>query len=443
MDSILRTYPHAVAGDLVFVSNKAGGLPIETYQRTRGFPHPSKVHVAIVVSPLDMMEAMVGKSAYSMVFPDWITSRAKRFTDDVFHVLRSPKASVENTGKIIDAALYYLDEKYALRDVARDSVRETPVRLGYSICSVLAAKILVRSGAINTEELPLTRQLYPGPMFEILSSLGWYSIDATEIYFRNPVPEMSQSPMNIRQQAMAGTRMLREQTKIASDIVRILDGHLASVPSEDAIYTIANSGETATFDYLAERIVGVIADYARALREKETGALNWKDQETHGSEVSAISKQAIQEAEFVLKLFNALIERIKGSLHSDQFVNELNAACDALKASGVVPQEQVKSLLKRYLDAEINFYAATGEHAELFSETEFQFDFSNIKKALKEDYDDLEQLAESLTGTIESGRAYAASKADVIGNYRDSLRVIVGEEKMDEIGSALETYLTK
>lgn len=431
-------YPHAVAGDLVFVSNTVKGLPIEAYQRARQFPHPQKVHVAVVVSPVDMMEAMIRKEAYSMPFPLW---RESRRDSDVFHVLRHPDAKVENTGALMDAGLYYLEEYYAWRDVVRDTLKDTPSKLGYSICSGLAVKILNRSGVLDVEELEVSGQIYPGPLFEMLSNHGWYQVQVDDGYFDNRVIDASESPMNTRIASKLSSDRVREMGEVANEITNYMTGILNSVPAKAAFHAFSASGETTTLDFIAEKIVDIVYDHARAFHQLKTGEVNWKDKAEHQDRINKIMAQAEIEKDIVFKFLSELRQAITESLDENELIEQSTGVRDELLRNGFVSEARAKALVDIYVKAESEFLRATGIQASEFSKARYNFDFDRLDIYCEADEELIKKIIRALTKYFESVRRFIEQMALQIGRCRDALESAINKEALGKVDRLVRTDL--
>jgi len=428
--SVLSFYPYAVAGDLVFVSNTVKGLPIEAYQRMRQFPHPEKVHVAVVVSPVDMMEAMIRKEAYSVPFPQW---RKSRKLNDVFHVLRHPDAKVENTGELVDAALYYLEESYAFGDVIRDTIKDTPSKLGYSICSGLAVKILNRSGVLDVDELAVTGQVYPGPLYSMLSDLGWYSVQVDDTYFNNRVIDASGSLMNIRISSKISSDRAHEMGEVAAEITNYMTGVLESVPAKDALHVFSESSETTALEFIAEKIVNIVYDQARALHQLNSGEKNWKDKAGHNERIEKIVQQAEIEKDIVFKFLNALQEAVRGSLDAERWIEQSIGIRAEFIHSGVASEVRIRALVDMYVKAESEFLRATGFQAAEFSNARFTFNFDHLYIYREADEELLGEIIDALTKYFESVQKLVAHTALQIGRCREVLESVVNQEALNMI----------
>ena len=431
-------YPHALAGDLVFTTNKMRSLPIEGYQRLRRFPHPEKAHVACIVSPTDIMEAMLGEESYSLTFAEWLATRPE---DEQRFVLRNPNMRHEDAGKIIDAALFYLDEKYALKDALRDTIQDTPERLGYSICSVTAGKILKRTGLVDQSLIPAGRQIFPGPLYALLLENGWQKLILGPTYFTSDVATSMPSIVQQRLSTEKSSAMMRKTMAVADDIISTFDGFLDVLPTQDTFFSIAASEAASVLDIISDQILDVVNNHARAWLRIKQGVGNWKDTSTYRQELNVLINTTRKKELLVCKLMSSLLESVEKGFPIKSIGSSIRAIHDDISDGGTLTSDQLDDVLNLYYQCELNFLAVVGMRAAAYSSQPVFFDDSTLESLGEEDRAAILEVFNSLHDYFDSTRIALGRYAKQVGNIRGIVATLVTPESMITIDDLVQNQM--
>lgn len=421
----LDDYPHAVAGDVIFVSGAKKG-PVEFFQRRKKMPHPEKGHVACVVSPVDIVEAMIGEDTYSLVFSEWLATRAD---GDQFFVLRHPNAAIEQTDKVIDAALFYLEESYALEDALRNS----PEREGRSICSVTAAKILRKSELVEPDCFSRNEQVYPGPLYQMLLDLGWREIAPGDAYFENRVISEAESPMAMRTKTKKSVDLMRAMTSKTDEFIATMDGLLGSMPKDDIFFALSANEVNRPLDLIATQIADIAVNHCRALKRIESGIENWRDRSVIRVQLDQLRARTDRKEKLAFDLLTDLLRRTKQSLNDAGFVDASCQAADAMKQGAIPSKNVTKTLVDSYLQAELTFLASTGQLAHEFELPQITFPQDQIDALSEEHQNTVRSMHESLVRYYNSVGTAIQAHATQIGNARSVVEGVVGSEAIEKL----------
>jgi len=430
----LGDYPHAIAGDLVFVRGAKRGL-VERYQRAHRMPHPEKSHVACVVSPVDMMEAMWRKTSYSLVFSEWLRTRKK---SDKFYILRHPNASVEKTSDVIEAALFYLEEVYALDD----ALRNAPESVGKSICSVTAAKILRRAGLIEPQLLPMNQQIYPGPLYSMLLNLGWIELEMTDQYFANGVVPESHSPMQTRIKTMKAARYMRSMTAQTDGLIATMDTFFAKAEAKDVFWALAASRDSSALQYLADQISDVVLNHCRVLTRAEKGSVNWKETDESQNQIRELIKLTEEKQAIIFDLLQRIGDEVKACFNMEEFLEGMKRVKAALASSGIVSENDARRMLNSYLQAEVSFLAVTGSLAKDFILPPITLPRLQIEQLNTKDREHINEVGRVLESYYESVGNQIEGQADQIGIARQVLGVIFEDSSMQNIDELVSSKMS-
>jgi len=117
------------------------------------------------------------------------------------------------------ACAYFLGEKYNILDVLNND----PYRLGYSICSSLAHKVILRAQLIENSDLSTRRNILPGELYSSLVRRGWTRIEASSsTYFDDhKLGLASISPIHAHEQGRRNRIFMRSVEPVLESIHEI------------------------------------------------------------------------------------------------------------------------------------------------------------------------------------------------------------------------------
>lgn len=155
-----------MTGDLVFCT---GNPLIKSMQTLPTFSTKKITHVAIMASPSEIAEAMIGQDVSVVSLESWAKERHKNNPNETNVVLRS-RAIANKPLAIQRRITYYLEEPYRIQNIFDWT------QAGTSICTSFVAKVL--STADILAEPSLRNGLLPGRLFKHLKENNFYEVDA-------------------------------------------------------------------------------------------------------------------------------------------------------------------------------------------------------------------------------------------------------------------------
>lgn len=430
-------HPYALPGDLLFVLKARKHIPIETAGRMTKRPNPHILHAATVVTTDDVVEATFRKLAYCVRLRDW---RAAGAQGNRYVVLRQPDSNNQiKMQSMINAATYYLNEEYALRDVIIDVFVPQPEKAGRSICSMLAAKILRRAKVVDQKQLPLRRQLYPGELFALLKGLGWVEISTDDgKYFSGIASQLSLSPMELKSSMTEHFNLIESAFGDTWKLARSKIKAIQKVPDDCLIFSFAMKSDYSVFKYSREILKIGIVDVCMIAQKQARQPENWKDEAAHVSEDHEALDEAyaiIQSALRLLNLFLAKLAKIADVIS----VIEI----DRIEAAEAWPNERlscIKAALMAHAEADMKFFLLTGQPA-----AEFLRDWApasllwldvwpvegDVERASVEPL--VRELWEEASGQLEEVQKCAVMTAESIIRIDAVLKAHVDQETLDDV----------
>lgn len=431
------SFPYALPGDVLFVRRGDERNGVVLYQRRHELPNPHIGHAAIVVSPLEAMEADNDKLAYTIKLANWAEDLHE---DDQLLVLRKPEsAGIRNLGQVIDAAVYWLDQEYSLADARRNA----PISLARSSCSVLVAKILERSELLEPASWSKDKQIYPGELFKLLKEQGWKEVDSGDDYFSNHLGLPLYSPVNSHKLTYLLRSKVNQMHDNLSPIREIYWDHLIElVESKDIPFLLPIRVSTgfSSLSLIRCLLDDIVGEYQRAETLVELGAGTWKVQSSHAKNINDI----LENTESKVASFQRAILRFLGDM---KIINKEIDPTNFTKAIINDPSNltnissNIESSINNYIKGELDFCMTVGMTADDFID-DIPVAFSGEQINTSDSKFSFANTAESeLSLRYEDATEVCLRTAKAILAVKQIISILVDKKDLEKLRSKLHCHI--
>ena len=428
---IQSNYAAPISGDIIFVVSPNEKHAVKTYQKAFSKPQPDVVHVAVIVTPIDVLETNFGKHAFTLTPPEWKDARGE---GEFYRIMRRTDLPLaDKQDKMTEAGTYFLDEKYNISDV----FTEKPHRLGFSICSGLAHKILLHAGLISSAEFPANRNILPGELLIGLQEMGWTEIQSNQ-YFDDRISELVPlSPIAVSEKGRQQRATMRSYEAVFDQIHEMASG--ANLTRRDLLKTECMMANRSVFDVLASEISTLYQQSVHLQSNAEPVARHWTEEHIADKEwlsrlhrnekdVAKIIEATAQIVEEMIELAenNDLREPIEGIIKSAR--NGLDVDASAMQV-----------VLELWTKAELEFALATGIMSWEVPSKEPEIEWLTFLTEPVEASTESTRIKQHLTASFDATWGMAKRLTILLTAAATASEALVGKKKVDVLKDTIKS----
>jgi len=324
-----------------------------------------------------------------------------------------------------------MDEKYDFLGIFKDD----PHRLGFSICSSLAHKVLLRSQLVDADTLPGSRNLLPGELFVGLERCGWIEVGYDK-YFDDHISELIPiSPIFVSEQRRKYRAIMRSFLPSLVSIQEMAKN--AGVTRRDLLRVECMLTNQHIFVVLAKEMARLFGQRVHIESREGVPAKHWAEENIAVKEwKQRLVQNQIEVREFVEASYE-ICKEISDIPDNRNVVDPIKEAIEKLNQGVSDAASEFESVLRNWSQAELDFalisgcqswnlpleqpkvdwFSVCGEHYTVSSSC------AEVQCQLQESFDTLWNETLTVVEYLRGGRA--TSKA------------LVGESEMEKMLSAI------
>lgn len=427
-----------MSGDVIFVVSAENKHPVKAYQKTFRKPRPEIVHVATVLTPIDVLETNIekrggvfpaGKHAFAISPTVW---KEGRESGEEYHILRRTNVSLEQKqSQMTESGAYFLGEKYNIFDV----LSSEPHRLGVSICSSLAHKVIERAKLVDSDTLPGRRGILPGELYVGLLQCGWVQIES-ETYFEDHVSDLVPlSPIAVSERGREQRAIVRSVEPVLDNIQEVARGF--GLTKRDLIRTECMMASKSVFAVLAADLPTLYQQQVVVEDREDAHARHWTEEDLAESSWAKRQRKNKTERketeEAIIELLNELGDLPK--MHN--LGGSLQTALEQAKKNGAVSASAKESILDNWSKAEFDFALNVGCLSWDLPREEPEVEWSSVIQTRYNPSSQALETQRQLQHSFSALWGVAIRVAHVLIAGRSAVEAIFGNEELKRFQKAI------